>query len=112
MIEKNNYDNLVTELILLDMEYNIKEVRDLESIKSRLFDRDQYRTILELIKQQDWKQINELQEPSVEAFNEYLNIMRFKNQNQSQYVVTIYDNDELFQDPQIIDIFPITDNDS
>ena len=37
--------------------------------------------------------------------NEYLDIMIFKDQNNKTYTTTVYDNNELWQDPQIIDIF-------
>ena len=58
-----------------------------------------------LIRKQDWSQINEVNDLPSGEFREYLDIIRFKDQNDKQYVATIYDSDELFQDPQIIDIF-------
>ena len=107
MTEKSEYDIYIAELILSDTEYNIKEIRDLESIKSLSFSEDRYKQIRGLIKKQDWNQINEVKDLPSADFKEYLDIIRFKDQNGRQYVTTIYDSDELFQVPQIIDIFPL-----
>ncbi len=38
-------------------------------------------------------------------FSEYLYIETFSDQQQQEYVATVYDNDELWQDIDIIDIF-------
>jgi hypothetical protein len=107
MIEQNKYDIFITELILSDSELDIKNVFELTSLKSVLFKEEQYAEIKQLIKKQDWNQIKGLKEIPDKEFKEYLDIMRFKDQNHNEYVITIYDNDELFQDPQIIDIFPL-----
>ena len=36
---------------------------------------------------------------------EYLDIMMFKDQDNKKYIVTVYDSIELSQDPQIIEIY-------
>ena len=41
------------------------------------------------------------------GFREYLYILKFFDQNKLFHVATIYDSDELWQDPEIIDIFPL-----
>ena len=107
MIEQNKYDTFITELILSDSVLAIKKVIELTPIKSVLFVEEQYPEIKRLIQKQEWKQIKEREEKPDKEFKEYLDIMRFKDQHHNEYVVTIYDNDELFQDPQIIDIFPL-----
>ena len=107
MIEQNKYDTFITELILSDSELAIKNVIELTSIKSVLFVEEQYPEIKQLIQKQKWKEIKGAEKKPDKEFKEYLDIMRFKDQDQNEYVVTIYDNDELFQDPQIIDIFPL-----
>ena len=107
MTEKSEYDIFIAELILSDTEYNIKEVCDLESIKLLSFTEEEYKKVRDLIKKQDWNQINEVKDLPSGEFREYLDIIRFKDQDGKQYVTTIYDSDELFQDPQIIDIFPL-----
>lgn len=107
MIEKSKYDGFIAQLILSDSEYDIKEVSDLKSIKILSFAEDQYKKILHLIKNRDWTQINEIRNLPAGIIREYLDIMGFKDQNGKQYVTTIYDSEELFQDPQIIDIIPL-----
>ena len=79
----------------------------MKSLKSLSFTEEQYKKVRGLIKKQDWSQINEINDLPSGEFREYLDIIKFKDQNGKQYVATIYDSDELFQDPQIIDIFPL-----
>ena len=40
---------------------------------------------------------------------EYLSIMKIKDDQGRVYIVTGYDNDDLSQDPQVIDVFPLED---
>lgn len=107
MTEKSEHDIFIAKLILSDIEYNIKEVHDLESIRFLSFNEEQYKKVRSLIKKQNWDQINEVKDLPPGDFGEHLDIKRFKDQNGKQYVTTIYDSDDLFQDPQIIDIFPL-----
>ena len=40
------------------------------------------------------------------TFQGYLEVIQFKNQDGLNFIVTVYDSIELWQNPQIIDIFP------
>ena len=105
----NSYGNLVTKTILSCKDFNIKEVNDLESIKSMIFNVEQYILITSLIKEQDWKNLKNLDDKtnSTNGFRQYLEIIKFFDQNKKAHIATIYDSDELWQDPQVIDIFPL-----
>ena len=100
----NSYEKLVIETILSCKDFDIKEVNNIVTIKSLIFIQDQYNLITDLIKKQDWENIKTLENNSNE-FNEYLEIIKFTDQNKKTHIATIYDSDELWQDPQVIDIF-------
>jgi hypothetical protein len=38
---------------------------------------------------------------------EYLCIMKFSDQENKPYAVTIHDDEELWHDPQVMDIYPL-----
>ena len=38
---------------------------------------------------------------------EHLDIMSFTDQNEKSYLVTVYDSNELWQDPEVMDIYPL-----
>jgi hypothetical protein len=83
-------------------------VHSFEIIKSLSLDREKYSAaIVPLITARNWEAIEEIKDENQSDFNEYLDIIKFYDQNQLLYVVTIYDSDELWQDPEVIDIFPL-----
>lgn len=102
----NSFDKRVIDILLAQKTFAFSQISNLEEIHSTLFIRDQYPDIVSLIKNRAWEEIKSINN-KVEGFNEYLNILRFYAQDNKTYVITIYDNDELWQDPQYIDIFPI-----
>ena len=100
------YNSYVVKSILANNQYNIKEVSNLESIHSRCFIKIEYPHIESLIKEKNIEAIKKLHSNEYEA-DEYLDIMTFSDQNQSKYIVTVYDSDALEQDPQVIKIYPL-----
>jgi hypothetical protein len=92
-------------IILADKECRITEVNELESVKYLRFNYEEYPAAKQLLKNNNWRQINETQEPD-NGFREYLEIILFKDQSKRPFVAAIYDSDALEQDPQLIDIFP------
>jgi len=99
------FDSYVIKGILANNEFNIKNIQGLESIKTMNLDRTSYPEIGELIKKKDFKAIREL--PIGTRSSEYLEIMKFSDQKNKEYVVTVYSSDELSQDPQVIDLFQL-----
>jgi hypothetical protein len=92
-------------IILADKECRITEVNELESVKYLRFNYEEYPAVEQLLKNNNWHQINETQEPD-NGFREYLEIILFKDQSKRPFVAAVYDSDALEQDPQLIDIFP------
>lgn len=107
MEEENKWKKIIVASLLADKDFDIKEANNFEQIKSLFFDKETYTVILNLINKKDWDKIKNFNTERKEGLREYLDIFRFTDQNQMSYVVTIYDSDELWQDPQIIDIIPL-----
>lgn len=100
----NLYDGNVIKRILANNEYSITAVQNLGSIKSMYFTRELYSRVEEAIKKGCIGELTDGFEGEPE-FREYLDVMSFNDQNGKQYLVTVYDNDELWQNPQVINLF-------
>lgn len=108
--QENAFNDHVVKRVISKNEFGIKEVKEIEDLKSMLFARQQYPDIVRLIKQVDFKSIRDFPDShagTIEGFREYLSVMKFIDQNDREYCVTVYDSDELWQDPEVIDIFPL-----
>ena len=108
MENENKYCLFVTRIILSNKEHKITEVKNLESIGRCFFKQEEYPSILEMIKAQDWKKIDSLGFHDQPKFREYLEIYRFQDWDGNIFVATIYDSDALDQDPEIIQLIPLT----
>lgn len=100
----SSFDEFVKRGILANNQFNIKEIIDLESIKSIFFVQEEYSEIEKLIFQKDIEAIKSFNE-NQKRTGEYMDIMIFKDQAQSEYIVTVYDSNALEQDPQVIEIY-------
>jgi hypothetical protein len=103
--EKNDFDMYVVNSILANNNFGIKEVLDIKSIKSMYFNQDVYSSVKKLIAEGNIGGIEKLP-MSKERDTEYLDIMLFRDQVGKTYFVTVYDSNDLWQDPQVIEIFP------
>lgn len=99
-----SFNTYVVKSILNNNEFEITEVLDLESIKSIYFNKEVYIVIEALLKNSNIEAVKALEINEIKG-SEFLEIMLFKDQIKGLYAVTIYDNNELSQDPQVIDIF-------
>jgi hypothetical protein len=106
MLHDSLYLEEVKELILANNKLSITEVRNLTFLKGLNFDKEKYSSIAELIKQKRIDEIKQLPDIKPKTFED-LSIFQFNDQNDNLYVVTVYDSDELWQDPQIIEIYPL-----
>jgi len=101
-------DEYVINGILSNNELGISEVIGLRTIKSMYFEREKYTSIALLIKEKNLGEVIAMPEGHKDpTFQEYLEIMQFRSQSDVDFIVTVYDSIELWQDPQVIDIFPI-----
>lgn len=100
----SSFDNFVIRNILANNQSGITSVNELHSISSGNFWHEDYKTIRELIKKGNLELIDDLLKDR-ERSGEYFELMQFKDQNGLPYLVTVYDSDQLNQDPQVIEIF-------
>lgn len=104
MANENTWNANVIRFILANRDFDIQEVHQLASVHSMLFERDIYMAITTLIKERNWDALKAIN-PAMEGFREFLNVITFTDQNHISYAATVYDSDELWQDPEIVDIF-------
>jgi len=102
----SNYNDYIQKSVLANNEFGIKHIEAIEDLKSLCLVREEYPKIVELIKKKDIEAIRNLKPSSVKT-SEYLSIIKIIDDEGKVYVVTGYDSDDLSQDPQVIDIFPM-----
>ena len=108
MGEQHKWDDIVIKAIFAFKDFDIKEVNNFQSIQSLLFDREKYPAIITLIKDKNWGSLEKFEIKKKNGFGEYLDIIKFSDQNHKAYAAAVYDNDELWQDPEIIDIIALS----
>ncbi|HWI93258.1 MAG TPA: hypothetical protein VNT20_18395 [Flavisolibacter sp.] len=99
------FDTYVINSILLNNEFHITEVREIIEIRTMIFERAYYQKIADLITKKNIDIVKSLPEYPIRT-SEYVTIMKVVDQDGKKYIVTVYDSDEITQDPQVIDIFP------
>lgn len=104
--ELSKYDKHIIKCILASNQFGITQVCGLVSIVLMNFVQKDYPEIRRMLQKKDIESLKKMAD-NLGKVNEYLDIMIFKDQNNKTYTTTVYDNNELWQDPQIIDIFPM-----
>lgn len=104
MEEFNSWQNKVLKEILSCKDPTITTLNDINFFAYLFFNRNKYNEIIGQIKAQDWGQLQVNDDKCETDFQEDLTLVKFINQNSQLCVATIYDNEELWQDPQVIDI--------
>lgn len=94
-------------MILTNNVYGVTEVRDLKSIRSLLFDKENYPDVMRAIENKDWDSLQSFDGEKKNGFGEYLHIVTFSDQEGRAFAATVYDNDELWQDPELVDIIQL-----
>lgn len=102
-----SFDKYVIKSILANNQFEIKEVYELESLGSGFFAQEKYPNIEKQIKEGNIQEFNQFFKDQVKS-SEFLEIMSFKDQNHNRYIVTVYDSNDLSQDPQVIEIYKLT----
>jgi hypothetical protein len=99
------YIEEIKDLVLSKNELGITEVRNLKFLKGLNYDEKSYPSIAEAIKQKKIDDIILLPQVQPKTFED-VTLFSFYDQNNNLHIVSIYDSDELWQDPVILDIFP------
>lgn len=101
----NKFDSFVMNSIIANNDFGIEKVEKLQSIISLYFSQELYKEVVGLIEKQDIESIKMVHDP-IDKGTEFLEVMTFEDQKGKPFVVTVYDSLELWQDPQVINIFP------
>ncbi|MEO6639060.1 MAG: hypothetical protein ABIN25_12340 [Ginsengibacter sp.] len=106
MDTKSSFNGYVIRGILANNQFGIIEVNNIENIHSRFFERDEYDTIEKLIVDADIEAIRSMV-PNQNKSDEYLEVVIFFSQDNKKYIATVYDSLDLWQNPQLIEIYPL-----
>ncbi|TMI62463.1 MAG: hypothetical protein E6H07_13675 [Bacteroidetes bacterium] len=104
MEEITNWDVIVIKQLIPSNNLGITQIRNFTTIKNLYFEKESYANILNLIKANDLKAVRGIEQLPKKGFGEYLHIVTFTDQDHQNYAITVYDSDELYQNPEIIDI--------
>lgn len=99
------YQRIVAAAIILTRP-DLDDVRNIVSIQNLWFSQELYPAIKASIEKLDLTNLPHADRKDGEL-REYLDISRFEDASGNKYIVTIYDSDELWQDPEILDIWKI-----
>jgi hypothetical protein len=100
-----SYLKQITDTILKNNSFGIMEIKKIEILKCLNFNKEEYSFIVDLIKSKKVEDITKFPDSKPKTFED-LTIIRFYDQNSKEHIVTIYDTDELWQDAEILEIFP------
>lgn len=103
---QKSFDDYVISDILNSNKYSITGVSEIESLTSLYFIEKQYPQILKLIDQRNLDAIKVFSNGDLKSTT-ILEIMKFKDQNKKDYLVTVFDSLALEQNPEVIEIYLI-----
>lgn len=103
-MEEDKFISKVILEILADNDHKIQEVLNIEIIKSIYFEKDEYLIVAQLLKDGKIELVKNFDTQQKEGF-EFLDVVTFMDQDSRRFAATIYDSIELWQDPQVIEIF-------
>ena len=101
---KNTWEIFIVDKLKQHDPDKFAEILDLKTIKDFFFSRELYFKIKTQIEQGDLTIKDEDEEPRT-GFREYLSVISFSTSDRNKYFACIYDSDELWQDPEIIETF-------
>ena len=102
------FQEFVVKSIKANNDYGITEVSEFHDQCSGYFVKDDYLLIEDLVVKKKFEEIQlRFQRYLIPEFREYLSVVLFKDQENSLFAATVYDNDALEQDPQIIEIYKL-----
>ena len=104
-MEDNSYFIKIRRLILSQNSI-VTEVRNLNFVRVLNYSQDFYLGLLDRTKRNGINEIEQIQAVSNKSSNEDLIIMKFDDQNSISYIAFLYDNDRLWQDPELLIIIP------
>lgn len=101
---KKSFNDYVVGDILNKNKFGITAVSEIASLNSLYFIDEQYYEILKLIDRGDVNAIKAFSNGDLKSTT-FLEIMKFKDQNKKDYLVTVFDGIALEQNPEVIEIY-------
>jgi hypothetical protein len=92
-------------------QFGITSIDSFSYIKSLPFNQPLYQKVLMLLQTERTEEIEDPSTFSKTGFREYLELIRFSDQQKDWYFAIVYDSDALWQDPEILDIIPLKKSD-
>ena len=105
-MSEHSYFKQIEKLLLNDKATNFLEIKDLQFVVGLNFDPKTYGLLANKIRKKGRKGL--LKESEKKTTDEDVTVYSFLDQTDTEYLVTIFDSDELFQNPRIIDVFNIS----
>ena len=107
MAKETEYLKKILKSILMK-DKSIQEVRNLDFVKVMNYTENNLEKVNNILKNQN---LNELELiPEDQMSEETLLVMKFYDQENRFLIATVYDNDGLWQDPQVTNIFFVTNS--
>ena len=107
MSETNTWDKAVIKMLVNEKGLKCDSISNTETLYSLLFDSTKYPAIRSLVEKNETDNLKQFDNHASKEFSEYLDIIKFADQDNRFYLATIYDSMEVWQDPIVLDIFPI-----
>jgi hypothetical protein len=104
-MSEHPYFNEIEKLLLNYKAIEFSEIKDLQFVVGLNFDSKAYNLLAKKIKENGIEGLPKTNEEKT-TFGD-LTVYKFLDETDAQYLVTIYDSDELWQDPEILDVFQI-----
>ena len=104
--EAKKVESVIASIIVSNNLFEISEIKEMKTVNSFYFYPDHYRNVEALIKSGDLSKIKELPLNRSDTF-QYYYVVSFLDQKNKLYVATVYDSNELWKDPQLIEIYPV-----
>lgn len=104
MGEKKSLFNKVTNAILKH-NFKLNEVKDLTLLKSISYSKENLVSLQKILKQKKLDDLDRFQEGTMSE--EILILLTFRDEQNNQFTAIVYDNDLLWQDENVLYIYPI-----
>jgi hypothetical protein len=104
--DPSKYDEIIIKGILHTNQFDIKEVKALEGIWSGYFNEGKLKELDDLIKAGDLKAIEKVPGGGDQELG-FIDLFKFKDQGNQDYLVTVYEGYQYWDDPEIVEIYRI-----
>ena len=101
----NSYELKIEHIIKANSQMKVDAIFKLQSLRYTNYNADQYQSIAALMASNKWYLIKENLEKKTNSFGQYLNIVSFIDETDRRYIASFYESDDLWQDPELVDLF-------